>query len=39
MIKDICIVCEGEFAHNEKIIELKGDRYCEKCYEDTHEDT
>jgi hypothetical protein len=34
MRKDECAVCEGRFAYNERIIEVKGVRYCEKCYEE-----
>lgn len=31
---DECKLCEGLFEHNEKVIEVKGNRYCEACYED-----
>jgi hypothetical protein len=33
MNKDECVVCEGIFSYNEKIIEVTGKRYCEACYE------
>ena len=31
---DECAICEGIFSYNEKIIEVKGIRYCEACYEE-----
>lgn len=33
-MQDECAVCEGRFAYNEVIIELRGVKYCEACYED-----
>lgn len=32
-----CIVCEGSFATDEKIIEELGDKYCEVCYDEKDE--
>lgn len=34
MSKGECSVCGGEFQYSEAIIELKGDNYCQACYED-----
>jgi len=31
-----CVKCEGQFGRNEKIIEQRGKRYCEVCYEEEH---
>jgi hypothetical protein len=39
MKKDECVVCEGIFAYNEKVIEVKGKRYCEACYEELEENS
>lgn len=35
MEKDECVVCEGIFAYNEKVIEVYGKKYCEACHYDT----
>lgn len=35
-INQECAKCEGHFAYNEKIIEQRGERYCEVCYGEEH---
>lgn len=35
MEKDECVVCEGIFADDEKVIEVSGKKYCEVCYYET----
>jgi uncharacterized Zn ribbon protein len=37
MNKPQCVICEGEFAYNEKIIVYSGEMYCEGCYKDYEE--
>lgn len=35
MKEDECVVCEGIFADDEKVIEVDGKKYCEACHYDT----
>ncbi|QQO41200.1 hypothetical protein 015DV002_246 [Bacillus phage 015DV002] len=32
--RDECVICEGRLTYDTKVIEIRGERYCEACYED-----
>ncbi|QQO41473.1 hypothetical protein 015DV004_258 [Bacillus phage 015DV004] len=35
--RDECVICEGRLTYDTKVIEIRGERYCEACYKDVTE--